>query len=84
MVIQMVNISSNINKTDNHLSPQLIEHKKYNDKRRSKSMFCFGTGTKKVMGVKPVNMFINSGIVLLVNECLHTHLKVREVKVFKF
>ena len=27
----MVNISSNINKTNNHLSPQIIDHKKDQD-----------------------------------------------------
>ena len=41
----MVNNSTKINKTDNHLSLQMIEHKKGNDKLCWKLRSKLGTGT---------------------------------------
>jgi len=45
----MVNHSSNINKTNNHISLQFIEHKRDHDICR-KSIFWLGTGTNMWRG----------------------------------
>jgi hypothetical protein len=47
----MVNNSTNINKTNNHLSPQIIEIKKDHDKWHWKSRFWLETGTESVAGL---------------------------------
>ena len=49
----MVRNSTNINKTNSYLSPQLIEHKKDHNNCQWKSRFWLETGTKNVW-VKPV------------------------------
>jgi hypothetical protein len=41
-----VNNATNINKTNNHLSPQLLDHKKCHDVERWKSRFWLGTATQ--------------------------------------
>jgi len=41
----MVNNFTNINKTNNHLSPQIIKYKNYHDILRSKSRSWLRTGT---------------------------------------
>jgi hypothetical protein len=46
----MVNNSTNINKINNHLSSQLIEHKKDHDICQRKSMFWYETNTKMWQG----------------------------------
>jgi len=47
----MVNNSTNINKTSNYLSPELIEHKKDHVIWHWKSRSMLGTGTKKWQGL---------------------------------
>ena len=43
---QMVNNSTNINKLNNHLSPQIVKHKKYPNICKWKSRSWIATGTK--------------------------------------
>ena len=59
----MVNNYTNINKSNNHLSPQLIQHKKQHDRWRCEFMSWVGTGTnmwegKLLMGPQPSTLGI--------------------------
>ena len=47
---EMVINSTNINKANNHLSPQSTEHKKNHDVCHWKSKSWLGTGTKMLRG----------------------------------
>jgi len=53
----MANNSTNINKTDNHLAPQTIEHTTYHEILCWKSRSCLGSCTK-CGGFKPQFSFL--------------------------
>jgi hypothetical protein len=60
----MVNNSTNINKTNNHLSPQIIEHKKKHKKKQNKTtayniVNCGLRQLQRCSDVKPVNDITN-------------------------
>jgi hypothetical protein len=52
----MVNSSTNINKTNNHLSPQITEHKKTT--RYDNRNVCPGLGQTNIWRLKPLNWIL--------------------------